>query len=73
MTSDSRWAYSYDNLGRLLVASNSNQPVDSALNFGGTITAVYDANGNLLTVPRGAATENYNYQTSIPGPEDASQ
>ena len=71
--SDSRWAYSYDNLGRLVVASNSNQPVDSALNFGGTIAAVYDANGNLLTVPRGAATENYNYQTSIPEPEDASQ
>ena len=68
---DSRWAYSYDNLGRLTVAANPGQVVDSALNFGGATPIIYDANGNLLTVPRGSATETYSYQNLTVDADDA--
>lgn len=64
-TTQCQWAYQYDSLGRLQVAdAGAAQALNTALSIGSAGTPVsYDANGNLLSVPRGPATESYSYQT----------
>ncbi len=56
------WAYAYDKLGRLSVAQSDGDAADASLDLGvGASPIVYDANGNLRTVPRVGAAEAYTY------------
>lgn len=59
---DVAFAYAYDSTGRLATASVA---VDGTpqpnLSIGLPAPICYDANGNLLAVPMGSATENYAY------------
>ena len=58
-----RWAYVYDNPKRLLAAQRDGEQADASLDLGtGAGTPIsYDANGNLLAVPRIDAAEAYTY------------
>ncbi len=61
-----QWAYQYDALGQVQVADPgaTADVANAALAIGSATTPVsYDANGNLLSVPRGPTTEQYSYLT----------
>ncbi|RKQ95648.1 RHS repeat-associated core domain-containing protein [Maricaulis maris] len=62
------WQYGYDTAGNLCAAMASDAGEDTALNTGtATHPITYDANGTLLTVPRGPATETYHYADPVSG------
>ena len=52
------YKYQHDNLSRVEVAQNT---TDSDASVGVDTPLAYDANGNILTLERGQATDTYNY------------
>lgn len=59
------WKYKYDYAGRLQVAEFTEDQKDRSYSIGADPSVViYDPNGNMLSVPRGEATQNYAYSAS---------
>ncbi|EJN15965.1 hypothetical protein PMI42_00463 [Bradyrhizobium sp. YR681] len=75
VTYQANWTYAYDGQGRLTAAACTSALDGATRTIGSAASPVsYDANGNFSTVPLGASSQQYGYQTApAPAPRDVAE